>query len=58
MKPSESHKQPTFVIPKNPFQEVGSAGATCIVCVMCEIHSSTRLHPLCWTTVQSELLSK
>lgn len=26
MKPSESHKQPTFVMRKNPFQEVGFVG--------------------------------
>lgn len=32
MKPSESHKQPTFVIPKNPIQEVGFMGV--IVCII------------------------
>lgn len=34
MKPSESHKQPTFAIPKNLFQEVDSVSATRIVCVV------------------------
>lgn len=34
MKPSESHKQPTFVIPKNLFQEVDSVSATRIVCIV------------------------
>lgn len=34
MKPSESHKQPAFVIPENPFQEVACASATRIVCIV------------------------
>lgn len=34
MKPSESHKQPTFVIPTNLFQEVDSVSGTPIVCIV------------------------
>lgn len=49
MKPSESHKQPTFVIPTNFFQEVSFVDViVCIVIVFySEMHSSIDLHLLC-----------
>lgn len=52
MKPSESHDQQTFVMPRNSFQEVDSVDV--IVCIAarlyCEMLSSTDPHLLCWST--------
>lgn len=44
MKPSESHKQPAFVIPKKPFQEVGFVGVMRIVYTSLSLLRNTSLN--------------
>ena len=61
MKPSESHKQPTFVIPKNPFQEVGFVGDACIVCTAVvftvKMRPITELRPVCRSALVASEIS-